>query len=333
MKEFNAILAELKKKVYRPVYFLMGEEPYFIDVISDYATENILTEDEKEFNLSVLYGRDINVASIINEAKRYPMMSPYQVVIVKEAQNIKNIEELEPYLKNPLSTTILIICHKYKSLDKRKSFGKSLGQLAAVLDTKKLRDYQVPDWINNYLSDKGSSITPKAGLLMTEFLGTDLSKIANELDKLLLNIPEKTEINPSHVEKYIGISKDYNNFELQKALGIKDVFKSNQIINYFANNPKNNPLVLTISALFSYFSNILSYHYSKDKSERAVAAALKINPFFVKEYIYAAKNYDIRKTVEIIGHLRMYDLKSKGVDNTSSNDGELLKELIYKIIH
>ncbi|HET6245252.1 MAG: DNA polymerase III subunit delta [Bacteroidetes bacterium] len=333
MKEFNAIIANLKKKIYHPVYFLMGEEPYFIDVISDFASNNILDDAEKEFNLSILYGRDINVSTIISEAKRYPMIGKYQVVIVKEAQNVKNIEELEPYLKNPLSTTILIICHKYKSLDKRKSFGKSLGQMAVVLDTKKLRDYQVPDWINNYLANKGGSISPKAAVLMNEFLGTDLSKIANELDKLLLNISEKTEISPAHIEKYIGISKDFNNFELQKALGNKNIFKSNQIINYFENNPKNNPLVLTISALFSYFSNILAFHYAKDKSERAVALALKINPFFVKEYVEAAKNYDIRKTVEIIGLLRMYDLKSKGVENTSANDGELLKELIFKVLH
>ena len=333
MKEFKSLLSDLKKKVYRPVYFLMGEEAYYIDVISDYLTENVLDEAEKEFNLSVLYGRDINVSTIINEAKRYPMMGRYHIVVVKEAQNVKNIEELDTYIKNPLSTTILVICHKYKSIDKRKSFGKSLNHYAVVLDTKKLYDSQVPDWINDYLGTKEYSIAPKAALLITEFLGNDLSKVANELDKLILNIPEKAEITASHVEKFIGISKDYNNFELQKAIGTRNIFKSNQIITYFANNPKKNPLVLTISSLFAYFSNILSYHYSKDKSERGLAAALKINPFFVKEYLTAAKNYDIRKTVEVIGILRSYDLKSKGVDNTSADEGELLKELVYRVLH
>jgi DNA polymerase III subunit delta len=333
MKEAISILSDLKQKNYKPVYFLSGEETYYIDQISDYIEDKVLDEADKSFNLTVLYGKDVDASTIMTEAKRYPMMGQYQVLIVKEAQNVKDIEKLELYLDNPLSSTILVICYKYKTIDKRTKFSKVIGSKGVFLETKKLYDYQLGDWINGFMKDKSCSISPKATMLLAEFLGTSLSKIANELDKLMLNLPAKTEISPAHIEKFIGISKDFNNFELQKALGTRDILKSNQIINYFANNPKANPMVVTISSLFSYFSNILSFHYAPDKSEKGIATQLKINPFFVKEYVAAARHYDIRKTVEIISYLREYDLKSKGVGAASISEEGLLKELIYKILH
>ena len=334
MKEFDLIISDLKKKVYHPVYFLMGEEPYYIDAVADFIAMNVLDEAEKEFNQSILYGRDVDVLTIISEAKRYPMMANHQVVIVKEAQNVKDIEGLATYFENPLKSTILVICYKYKTIDKRKTFAKNLVKSAVLLESKKLYDNKIPEWINAYLKGKNYIIGPKAGLLLTEFLGNDLSKISNELDKLMLNIPEKSEITTAHIEQYIGISKDFNNFELQSALGKRDVLKVNRIINYFDKNQKDNPFVLTIAALFSYFSKILIYHYLPNKSNNnEVAAAMKVHPFFVKDYEMTSRNYNIKKTVEIISFLREYDLKSKGVDNASAGSGELLKELMYKILH
>jgi DNA polymerase III subunit delta len=333
MKEALAILADLKNKKYRPFYFLSGEETYYIDLISDYIEDNVLDESEKAFNLSVLYGKETDYLTIASEAKRYPMMGEHQVVIVKEAQNIKDLDKLEPYIENPQPSTILVICYKYKTIDKRTKFSKAIASKGVYLESKKLYDSQVPDWINSFMKNKPCSISPKSALLLTEFLGNDLSKIANELDKLMLNVPPNTEISPAQIEKFIGISKDYNNFELINAIGTKNVLKCNQIINYFANNPKNNPPILTISTLFGFFTKLLNLHYSPDKSERALAPLLGISPFFVKDHLAAARNYDIRKTVEVISHLRVYDLKSKGVDAGNMNEEALLKELIYKILH
>lgn len=332
--DFNQIINDLRNKVYHPVYFLMGDEPYFIDVISDYIEEHVLDANEKEFNQTILYGKDVDVLTLISEAKRYPMMANHQVLIVKEAQNLKDIETLASYLENPLKSTILVICYKYKTLDKRKSFSKTVDKKGVVLESKKLYDNKIPDWINDYIKDKNYIIGPKASLLLTEFLGNNLSKITNELNKLMLNIPEKSEITTAHIEQYIGISKDYNNFELQDALARKDILKANKIISYFDKNPKENPLIVTITALFSYFSKVLSLHYAPNKSNsKEVASLLGIHPFFVKDYELAGRNYNIRKTVEIISLLREYDLKSKGYDNTSASGGELLKELVYKILH
>ncbi len=330
---YKEIISEIKNKNFHPVYFLMGEEPFYIDKITDYISENILLPEEKEFNQTVFYGKDIEVAQIIAEAKQFPFGAEKRVVIIKEAQNIKNIEELEVYIDNPLPTTILVICYKYKKLDKRKKFGKNLSKKALLFESKNLYDNQVPDWIVKYLSEKGTQIEEKAAFMLAEFLGTQLSNISNELDKLMLIIKNDKKITAEIVEKNIGISKDYNIFEFQQALGKKDILSSNRIANHFAANPKSHPLVVTLGMLFSYFQKLMTYHSLKDKSKANVASVLKINPFFVKQYSSAARNYSQTKLFNIFSFLKQYDLKSKGVNNSSTKDGDLLKELVYKILH
>jgi len=333
---YEQIMAELKKKQYRPIYFLMGEEPYFLDLISDYIAENVLTEDEKSFNQVIMYGKDTTIFAVLDAAKRFPMMSKHQVVIVREAQNLRDIDKMQFYVEKPLKSTILVICYKYKTLDKRLKMYKSLDKSkdAAVLESKKLYDNQIPSWINGYLQERGYAIFPAASALLSEYLGTDLSKVANELNKLMLTLPpNEKKITPEHIESNVGISKDYNVYELQRALGVKDVLKANRIIDYFSRNPNSNPMVLTISALYSYFLKVLTYHYLSDKSQAAVASKLKINPFFVKDYAATASKYPAAKVVQIISILREYDLKSKGVGSASSTMGDLLKEMIFKILH
>ncbi|CAN5433188.1 DNA polymerase III subunit delta [soil metagenome] len=327
------IISDLKKKVYKPVYFLSGEEPYFIDKISDFIEQKVLDESEKEFNQTILYGRDTDVVAIIGEAKRYPMMSDKMVIIVKEAQNIKNIEGLDSYISNPLDSTILVICYKYKTLDKRKSFPKTVAKKGILFESKKLYENKIPDWISGYLKEKKYAISPKSSQLLTEYLGTDLGKISNELDKLMINLPPGTEISPDHIQMNIGISKDFNTFELNDALTKRDVVKANRIVNYFAANSKEHPLVLTIASLNSFFVKLLRYHGLEDKSKDSAARALGVNPFFVNDYIAAARNYPMEKIKAISGFLREYDLRSKGIDNASADDGELMKELIWKILH
>lgn len=330
---FEQILSDLKNKIYYPVYFLAGEEPYYIDTISDIIEKEVLAEEEKDFNQTIVYGRDTNPMEIISMAKRYPMMSNHQVVIVKEAQNILKIEELEPYFANPLESTVLVINYKYKKIDKRKSFFKNIGKKGVLFESKKIYDNKIPEWIDKHLHGLGYTITPKAGIMLAEFLGSDLSKVVNEISKLILNIPGKTEINDDLIEKNIGVSKDFNIFELQNAIGTRNILKANHIGNYFAANPKENPLVKTITILYGYFSKLLVYHQLKDKSRNNVASALSVNPFFVKDYQVAAKNYSLGKLTAIISLLREYDLKSKGVNNISTNDGELLKEFLFKVLH
>ncbi|MCH7534532.1 MAG: DNA polymerase III subunit delta [Bacteroidetes bacterium] len=327
------IISDLKQKKYAACYFLMGEEPFYIDMISNYITDNVLTEEEKGFNQTILYGRDTDALTIMNEAKRFPAMSEHQVVVVREAQYLNKIEELQPYFEKANQSTILVICYKYKKLDKRKTFYKAVNENAIVFDSEKLYDNQVPAWITSYLGGKKYKINPKATMLLAQFLGNDLSKIANELDKLMLNLEGRMEINENDIEQNIGISKDYNNFELVKALGEKDIFRANAIATYFENNPKNNPMIVTISVLYNFFSKILTYHFINDKSSKNVASQLKVSPFFVKDYIEGARNYQSRKTVTIVELLREYDLKSKGVGNSSIAEGALLKELIFKILH
>ena len=333
MNTFDEILNDLGNRIYAPVYFLFGEEPYFIDAITGYIEANVLSDAEKEFNQSVLYGRDLDIPTLFSYARRYPMMANYQVIILKEAQDLQKIEELQPYTDDPVRSTILVIAYKYGKLDKRKTFYKSLEKNGVVFESKKFYDNQVPSWISEYVARNGYSISTKATHLMAEFLGTDLSKIANEIDKLFINIPVKSEITEALVEKFIGISKDYNAFELQKALGRKDVYKANQIIHYFAANPREEPIVKIIPLLYSFFSKILVYHYLSDKSKNSVASALAVQPFFVTDYQHAATHYTPAKLIQIISILREYDLKAKGVDNISATDGELLKEMVFKILH
>ncbi|MBN2612629.1 MAG: DNA polymerase III subunit delta [Bacteroidales bacterium] len=331
---FDKIMTELKNKVFHPIYFLTGDEPFYIDQVSDYIEKNALPETEKSFNQVVIYGNDVDAAAVINTAKRYPMMSKYQVVIVKEAQNIKNIDDLVYYVESPLKSTILVINHKYKKLDKRKKLFLSLSKNAVVLESNKLYESKIPEWITNYLAQKGIKIPPAAAAMLTEFLGNDLGRIVNELDKLMLTLPpnEKT-INAVHIEKNIGISKDYNNFELQNALIERNALKANRIINYFDKNQKNNPITLTITSLYFFFSKVFMYHGLDAKDRNNVAAALKISPFFVSDYQKAARSYPAGKVKNIISWLREYDLKSKGMGNVSATPGDLLKELIFKIIH
>ncbi len=330
---FDQIMTDLKNKIYKPIYFLMGEESFYIDKITDYIEHNVLADNEKAFNQTIVYGRDTDAVTIDNISKRFPMMSSHQVVIVKEAQNLKDIDKLQYYAGNPLESTILVINYKYKTLDKRKKLYKEVQANGVIYESKKLYDNQVPDWINKYLKTSGYGIEPVASTLLTEFLGTSLSKISNELDKLIISLPKGAKITPKNIEENIGISKDFNNFELQNALIKKDVVKANQIISYFDKNQKENPIILTISSLFTFFKRLLMYHFLKDKNPRSVAAALQINPYFVKDYQLAAKRYNAKKTVAVISWLREYDMKSKGYNNVSASPGDLLKELVFKIIH
>jgi DNA polymerase-3 subunit delta len=334
MESINQIVSDIKQGNIKPIYFLMGEESYYIDKIADYIEKNVLTEEEKGFNQMVLYGRDVTVEDIISNAKRFPMMAERQVVIIKEAQDLsRTIENLVAYAENPQPSTVLVICYKYKTLDKRKKLSKIIGKNGLLFESKKLYENQVGDWIRRMLSGKSYKIEPKATLMLIEFLGTDLSKINNELEKLMLILPKDSLISPSHIEENIGISKDFNNFELRKAVGAKQIVKANQIVNYFAQNPRNNPLVMTISLLNSFFTQLLIYHGLKNKTKSNVASALKVNPYFVGDYDTAARNYPMRKVSRIISLLRDADMKSKGVGATNLNQGDILKELLFKMMH
>lgn len=334
MSDIAKIVSDIENGKIMPIYFLMGEEPYYIDKIAEFIENKVLTEEEKGFNQMVLYGRDVTVEDIIDNAKRFPMMSDRQVIIVKEAQDLsKNIENLTSYVKNLQPTTVLVVCYKYKSLDKRKTLYKEIQKKGLIYESKKLYENQVADWIRRVVAGKNYKIESKATLMLVEFLGNDLSKISNELEKLMLVLPQGSTITPKAIEENIGISKDYNNFELRKAVGERDVLKVNQIINYFAQNQKSNPLVVTISLLNSFFTQLLIYHTLNDKSKNNVAKALKVNPFFVSDYSIAAKNYPMRKVSEVIANLREADVKSKGVGANALPAEDILKELLFKIIH
>ncbi len=331
---YEEIISDLRKRIFKPVYFLAGEEPYYIDLITNYIEEKVLADEEKAFNQIVIYGEDTTIQSVIETARRFPMMASHQVIIVREAQSLKKIEELVIYLEKPLLSTILVFNYKYKTIDKRTKLFKTLESHALYFESARLRDYQVPAWIERYLMTKGIKCDPSVSAMLTEYLGTDLHKIVNELDKLLITMPAgKPVISVELIEKNIGISKDYNNFELQKAVGEKNILKANMIVHYFANNPRDNPINLTLASLFSFFTKVLTYHYLTDKSRNNVAAVLKVNPFFVKDYEVSAAKYNVSKSVSIIGLLRTYDMKSKGFGDLSSEPGDLLKELVFKILH
>jgi DNA polymerase-3 subunit delta len=354
-KELNQILLDIKRRLFKPVYFLCGEEPYYIDVISDALEKSVLDENEKEFNQTITYGKDTDLATILSLAKQFPMMSEYLVVIVKEAQNIKELNksagdddeednsksskksnstaQFLAYVQSPQPTTILVFCYKYKTLDKRSALAKAIQKNAVYVEFSKLYDNQIPDWINNYVKDKKYTISPKASFLLSEFLGSDLSKIANEIDKLVINLQDGSEITAESVQDNIGISKEYNVFEFQDALAKKDVLKANRIINYFAANEKEHHPVMITGSLYGYFSKILKYHFLADKSKFTAAQALGVNPFFVEGYARAAANYNTGKLKNIFAYLKECDLKTKGVDNTGTPNGELLKELVFKILH
>lgn len=333
MNQIKSIITDIKSGNTKPIYFLMGDEPYYIEAISNFIEENVLEEADKGFNQIVMYGRDVSVEEIVSASKRYPMMAEKQVIIVKEAQDLsRTIEKLENYAQNPQPTTVLVLNYKYKKLDKRKKIYKAIAKNGLIYESKKLYENQVADWISRVLAGKKYKIEPKASHLLVEFLGTDLSKIANELNKLTTILSGGTIINPFHIEENIGISKDFNNFELRKAIGQKDVVKANRIINYFAQNPKDNPLIMTIALLNSFFTQLLQYHGLKDKSKMSVAKILGVNPYFVGDYIDASRNYPMRKVSQIIGLLREADVKSKGV-GANQSQRDILKELIFKILH
>ncbi len=357
MKEVTQILTDLKRKIFKPIYFLSGEEAYYIDMVSDYIEKNVLDESEQEFNQTILYGKEADMNTIISASKRFPMMSEYQVIIVKEAQNLKelgkgsgssddeddsnatakksngSVNALVTYLQQPQTSTILVFCYKYKTLDKRSTIYKSLQKNHVFLETKKLYDNKIPEWITELVQEHKFKISPKASYLLAESLGNDLSKIANEVEKLYINLKEGEEITLELVQDNIGISKEFNVFELQDALAKKNILKANQIINYFSANEKENPAVLTLSSLYGYFTKVLLYHFATDKSKFAVAQVLGVHPFFVDGYMIAAKNYNTVKLKSIFSYLKEYDLKTKGVDNNGVNNGELMKELMFKILH
>lgn len=331
MDEVKQIVSNIKKGDIAPIYLLTGEEPYYIDKIAEYIEKNALTEEERGFNQVILYGKEITIEDIVSNAKRYPMMAERQVVIVKEAQHLsRTIENLVSYADQPQLSTILVLCYKYNKLDKRKKLYKSIKKSGVIFEGKKLYENQVGEWIKKSLHSRGYGITFKAANLLVEFLGTDLGKIDKELEKLCLVVPKGVEINPEAIESNIGISKDYNNFELKKAIGERDVEKATRIVNYFAQNPKDNPFVLTITLLYSFFIQLLSYHGLKDHSPKSVSSALGIRPFFVSEIQTAARNYPMRRVSEIISSLRELDVKGKGVGSNISQ-ADLLKELLIKI--
>lgn len=332
---YEGIIRELQAKQYRPVYYLMGDEAFYIDKIADYIIDNVLNDTEKEFNQTILYGADVDAATIINAAKRYPMMSEYQVIVVKEAQAVHNMEELVFYLQKPLQSTILVLCHKHGSLDKRKKLAAEIEKVGVLYESKKLKDAQLPAFIAAYIKQKGFDIDQKATAMLAEFVGTDLSRLVGEMEKLIITSSKNsTKITPEQIEKNIGISKDYNNFELRSALVEKDVLKANKIVKYFEENPKTNPIQMTLSLLFGFYSNLMMAYYAPEKSEQGIAAFLGLkSPWQAREYMAAMRKYSGIKTMQIISEIRTTDAKSKGVENSSLSDGDLLRELVFKILH
>lgn len=332
---YEYILKELKAKQYRSVYYLMGEESYYIDLIADYITNNVLTDTEKEFNLSIVYGADVDISTIINAAKRYPMMSEYQVVVVKEAQSIRNMDELSFYLQKPQNSTILVICHKHGVLDRRKKLAAEIEKTGILFESKKIKDAQLPAFITSYMKRKGIDLEPKATAMLADFVGTDLSRLTGELEKLIITLPKgQTRVTPEQIEHNIGISKDYNNFELRSAIVEKDILKANKIIKYFEENSKSNPIQMTLSLLFGFFSNLMLAYYAPEKSEQGIALFLGLkSPWQSREYLSAMRRYNGVKTMQIIGEIRYADAKSKGVGNSSITDGDILRELVFKILH
>lgn len=331
--KFEQILSDLQRKLYYPVYFLQGEEDYFIDKISDFIEEKVLDASEKDFNQTVLYGIETDVENILSIAKRYPMMASHNVVIVKEAQNLKKLDGLDTYFENPSSTTILVLNYKYKKLDKRKKTAKLINSKGVFFTSDKFKDYQALPWIEKYVKEKKLNISPKAAAILLSFLGVNFAKIANEIDKLTIVLKEGEEITDEIIEENIGISKDYNIFELNNAIGQKDILKANRIINHFSHNPKIYPLPILLSGLYRFFSKLLLFHYIKDKKDNEIAASLGVNPFFLKDYKSAARHFPVKKLARIISYLRECDNRSKGIGNTSIEEGNLLKELLFKILH
>ena len=328
----ESVYRELQARHFAPVYMLCGEEPYYIDQLALFIENNVLTADEREFNQTVLYGSDVSADDIMATAKRYPMMSEFQVVLVKEAQLLKDTEKLIPYLTNPQKSTILVFCYKGKEPDKRKKFYELINKAGVYYASDRIKQEKMPEWITKYFSKRGYRITPNAAILLSEHVGNELEKVTNEADKLFLNTAPGSEINEKDIEHQVGISREFNVFEFQKALGQRNVFKANQIALNIAGQ-KSTPLPMVMGALYSYFSKLLHFQWLKSKGETNMASAMGVPPFFIRDYEMAARNYPPAKLLRILGHLRNYDLKSKGLNNESANETELLKELTFKIVH
>lgn len=334
MEEIAKIIKDISGGNIKPIYFLMGEEPYYIDKLTEFIENNILSEDERAFNQQVLYGRDVSIEDVISAAKRYPMMADRQVIIVREAQELsRNIDKLESYVKNIQPTTVLVIAYKYKSLDKRKSMTKLIEKEGLLFESKKLYENQVGTWISRVLQGKGYHIEPKATAMLVEFLGTDLSRINNELEKLQIILPKGTTFTPVHIEENIGFSKDFNVFEFRKAIGERNQLQAYRIADHFAQNKKEYPMIFTTGMVFSFFSSLLQYHGLKDKSPGNVAKVLKVNPYFLKDFDLALKNFPMKKVSAIVSTLRDIDVKSKGVGANQLHESDLLKEMLAKIFN
>ncbi len=331
--EHKAIIDRVVKGEFEQVYLLHGEEPYYIDLICDAIVENALREEERDFNQSILYGRDVDAGTLIAELKAYPMMAERRLVVLKEAQDMKGIEDLEVYFEQPTSSTVFVICHKYKNVDSRKTVFKKAAKVGVVFKSQKIQDYKLGDWIMTNVRASGYGITEKAAMLLTEFLGNDLAKITNELDKLYLLVEKGTTINDVHIEENIGISKDYNFFELSNAIGSRNVHKAFTIVDYFVHNPKAGPLVPVISNLYKLFKNLMIIHFLENKSKESVVAALRVHPFVAAQLMGAAKIYPPKKVAANVHLLHEYDLKSKGIGNSGFEDGELMKELVYRLMN
>lgn len=333
------LLKDLKAHKYAPVYFLHGEENYYIDLVSDFIEQNALQEFEKGFNQILIYGKDVQMGQIIHHARRFPMMADRQVVIVKEFQDLPDLRSdeshkiLQKYLENPSPTTILVLAHKHKLFDKRKALYKSLEKNACVLETKKLYENEIPKWIENYVQQKGLGISPVATALLVEYVGSDLTRLAKEIDKLSLNLGDSTSIDEKAVNQFVGQSREYSVFDLQKALIEKDILKANKIIYIFSQNPKENPVIPIVAILFQFFAKVLLVHQSTQKTNEHLAKLLGVNPFFVKDYLKAAQNYPLPKTIQCIHALRQADLQSKGVESGSMLESDILKELVFRILH
>ena len=325
------IIKNIARESYSPIYFLHGQEPYYIDLIEKFATSQIIKNEAKDFDQTIVYAKDTDLQTIINSAKRFPMMGSYQVISVREAQNFKNFDKLIDYAKKPQDQTILIFSFKGKKLDARTQ--KKLNKNVDFFESKKLYDNQIPGWITKQVESQQLKISEKSSVILSEFLGNNLAKIANEIKKLSISIPKDSEITPEIIEKNIGISKDYNIFELSNAIANKEIIKANRIVNHFASNEKNYPLVVTLSSFYRLFSKIMGCYFSPSDQPDIVAKTIGVNPFFAKDYINGKRNYSKRQIFKIIGYLNDYDLKSKGYGNVSTSDGELLKELVFKILH
>ena len=334
---FDSIMSDLRDRKFSPVYYLMGDEPYYIDLISDYIAEHVLQPEERDFNQTILFGSDVNASQIADAARRYPMMAEYQVVIVKEAQNIKNTEALEKYFKQPMPSTILVMCHKNGSIDGRKrEYVKSIQGSGVLFESKKLKDKELPAFIEKYLKSRNVSIDYKSTQIIADSIGADLSRLASELDKVVLSLSEEDRrVTPQVVEDQIGVSKEFNSFELRDAIVNRNVYKANQIIKYFDNNPKAGSIYSFLPMLFNYFQNLMiAYYAPNNKSQEGVAEWLELrNAWAAKDYMTGMRNYSGMKVMQIIGKIREIDAKSKGLDNPNTPPGELMKELIFYILH